>query len=110
MNKDNEDDIPLDESANTDSNDSFSLFKKDCEQGLDQEPSNAILEPKKLQLPSPDASAGERECGALWTQKGSDGKRLNGEIIIESSSYKVSVLPNLNHKGSRCPTHRIFWY
>ena len=110
MNEYNEDDIPLDESPNTESNYSLSQFEQDCEREFNEEPSDATLEPKKLQLPSPDASFGERECGALWTQKGSDGKRLNGEIIIESSSYKVSVLPNLNHKGSRCPTHRIFWY
>jgi hypothetical protein len=106
MNEYNQDNAPWGETPNTESNYSFSQFKQDCEQGLDEEPS----EPKKLQLPSPDASAGERECGALWVQKGSDGKRFNGEITIEGSRYKVSVLPNLNHKRPNCPTHRIFWH
>ena len=113
MSEYNNDDIPWDESPNKESNYSFSQFEQDCVQELIEDaskPLDASLEPKRLNLPPPDAEAGERECGALWTQKGSDGKRLNGEIIIESSSYKVSVLPNLNHKGSRCPTHRIFWY
>ena len=113
MNHYKEHDGPWDKIHSKDSNYSFSQFKQDCEQGLDEEPSEPseeILEPKKLQLPSPDASAGERECGALWVQKGSDGKRFNGEITIEGSRYKVSVLPNLNHKRPNCPTHRIFWH
>jgi hypothetical protein len=113
MNHYKEHDKPWDKLHSKDSNYSFSQFEQDCEQGFDEEPPeplDASLEAKKLKLPSPDAPAGDRECGALWPQNGSGGKRFNGDITIEGSRYKVSVLPNLNHKGPRCPTHRIFWH
>ena len=113
MSEYNNDDIPWDESPNKESNYSFSQFEQDCVQELNEDasiPSDASLEPKRLNLPPPDAEAGERECGALWTQKGSHGQRFNGDIIIEGSKYKISVLPNLHYKGPRNPTHRIFWH
>ena len=113
MSEYNKDDIPWGESPNKESNYSFSQFEQDCERESNEEiskPLDASLKPTRLNLPPPDAEAGERECGALWTQKGSHGQRFNGDIIIEGSKYKISVLPNLNRKKHNSPTFRIFWH
>lgn len=108
-----EDDPPWDETSNIASEQPLSDVKEEPEQKFNEEapkPSEANLEPKKLKLPPPEAEAGERECGALWPQKGSHGQRFNGDIVIEGSKYKISVLPNLHYRGPRNPTHRIFWH
>ena len=70
MNEYNNDDMPWDEPPNTDSNYTFSQFEQDCERESNEEiskPLDASLKLKRLKLPPPDAEAGERECGALWT-------------------------------------------
>ena len=113
MNENTQDDRPWDESPNTELNYSFSQFQADCEREFNEEvsePLDASLEPKRLNLPPPDASTGEREFGALWPQKGSNGERFRGDITIEGVEYKISVLPNIRYKGPKHPTHRIFWH
>ena len=113
MSEYNKDDIPWDESPNKESNYSFSQFEQDCERESNEEiskPLDASLKPTRLNLPPPDASTGEREFGALWPQKGSNGERFRGDITIEGVEYKISVLPNIRYKGPKHPTHRIFWH